>query len=133
MAAVRKFVRLLVEDNLVDEPSCLGIGRGQPGYGRAGQLLLHRLQEALKIPDRKDVMLHEQPEPVGTVDQGVERVVNQALAGRPQIDRTRVRGQVTGGLGGGGVLRPGIGGGHGEGSGGRAGAARTAAIVVVGI
>ena len=59
-------------------------------------------------------MLHEQPEPVGTVDQGVERVVNQALAGRPQIDCTRVRGQVSGGLGSECVVRPGIGGGHDE-------------------
>ena len=86
MAAAGQFVRLLVEDDLVDKPPRLGIGRGQPGDGGAGQLLLHRLQEALEIPDRKDVVSHELPEPVGAVDQGVDRMMNKPLACFPEAD-----------------------------------------------
>ena len=86
MAAAGQFVRLLVEDDFVDKPPRLWIGRGQPGDGGAGELLLHRLQQALEIPDCKDVVFHEQPEPVGAVDQCVDRVMNKPLACFPEVD-----------------------------------------------
>ena len=115
VSAIWEFVRLLVEHDFVDEPSRLGIWRGQPGDAGAGEFLLHRLQETLKIPDRKDMVLHESPETVGAVDEGVERMVDQTLAGISELNGQVGRLSRRRGMAGGGAGRLGFDGRHGDG------------------
>jgi hypothetical protein len=87
VAAVGQFVRLLVEHDLVDEPAGLGVGRGQPGHARAGEPLLHGLEQALEVPDGEHVRLHEPPQPVARVDEPIERMRDEPGAGVAEVDR----------------------------------------------
>ena len=80
VAAVGKLVRLFVEHDLVDEPAGLRIRAGHPGHARAGEPLLQGLEQALEVPDRENVVLHEPPQPLGTIDEAVDRVADEPLA-----------------------------------------------------
>ena len=99
VGAVGKLVGLLVENDLIDEPAGLAIGGGDPGEARAGELLLQGDKQALEIPDREDMVLHEAPEALRAIDHGVDRMGEEPL---PQVaEVNRVAGARGAGDGGG--------------------------------
>ncbi len=89
---IREGVGLLVEHNLVDQPAGLGIGGREPGNARAGKPLLDRFQQALEVPYRVDVELHEPTQFVGRVDCVVEAVSEQPVTGVAEVDGELKRG-----------------------------------------
>jgi hypothetical protein len=75
-------VALLGENNLVDESAGLAVGRRDPGEAYARQLTLEGLQERHEVPDREDVVLHEDAEARGSLDRRIKRMAKQAIAKR---------------------------------------------------
>jgi hypothetical protein len=53
----------------------------------AGEPLLHRLEQALEVPDGKHVALHEPPEPGGGVHEAVDPMADEPLTAVGEVDR----------------------------------------------
>ena len=85
-ASLGQFVRFLVEHDFVHESAGFGVGGGHPGHAGAGEPLLHRLQEALEIPDGEDVAFHKPPQPLGRIDEAVDPVADEPLPGVTEVD-----------------------------------------------
>jgi hypothetical protein len=53
-------VALFLADQAMDIAHEHGMGGRHPGRALGGQMMLERLEEKHEIPDRKDVVLHEE-------------------------------------------------------------------------